>query len=181
MVEVPARVSAANVPGKSYFCPHFQTDYPMHTILVALHSYNRYLILAALLFVLYRAYSGWRGQKRFEKVDNTASVALLGLSHLQLLIGLIMYAFTSTWTQTAFANFGAAMKDPMQRYFAVEHILAMIIAVTFVQLGRTLSKKATDDTEKHRKLAIYTTIALVIIVGTLAQKGLLFGTLASGS
>ena len=151
----------------------------MNTFLTTLHSYNRFLILAALIFVLYRAYSGWLGRKPYEKPDNIGSAALLGLSHLQLLIGLIMYAFTSPWTQTAFANFGAAMKDPMQRYFAVEHITAMIIAVALIQLGRTFSKKATDDTEKHRKLAIYTTVALLIIVGTLAQKGLLFGTLAS--
>ena len=150
----------------------------MQNILVTLHSYNRYLLLLALVFVLYRAYSGWLGRKPYEKVDNIASASLLGLTHLQLLIGLIMYAFTSTWTQTAFADFGAAMKDPMQRYFAVEHITAMLIAVVLIQLGRTFSKKAADDTEKHRKLAIYTTIALVIIVGTLAQKGLLFGTLA---
>ena len=168
-----------------YFCRRFTNHlsfikliFPaMNDILVTLHSYNRYLILAALVFVLYRAYTGWLGRKPFEKADNTGSAALLGLAHLQLVIGLIQYAFTSTWTQTAFANFGAAMKDPMLRYFAVEHILAMVIAVTLIQLGRTFSKKATDDTEKHRKLAIYTSIALVIIVGTLAQKGLLFGSL----
>ena len=149
----------------------------MNDILVTLHSYNRYLILAALVFVLFRSYSGWLGRKPFEKADNTASLVLLILSHLQLLIGLIQYAFTSTWTQTAFADFGAAMKDPMQRYFAVEHISAMLIAIVLIQLGRTFSKKATDDLQKHRKLAIFTSIALVIIVGTLAQKGLLFGTL----
>lgn len=152
----------------------------MQTILVTLHSYNRYLLLLALVLVLYRSYSGWLGRKPFQKADNTASVALLGLTHLQALLGLIMYAFTSSWTQTAFANFGAAMKDPMQRYFAVEHITAMLIAVVLIQLGRTFSKKAGDNTEKHRKLAIYTSIAVLIIVGTLAQKGLLFGSLSSG-
>lgn len=150
----------------------------MDTFLNTLHSYNRYLVLAAMVFVLIRSYNGWLNRKPFEKADNTASVALLGLAHLQALIGLIMYAFTSTWTQTAFANFGAAMKDPMQRYFAVEHISAMLIAVALIQVGRTLSKKATDDVSKHRKLAIYTSIALVIIVGTLAQKGLLFDSLS---
>jgi len=93
-----------------------------------------------------------------------------------LLVGLVMYAFTSPWTQTAFANFGMAMKDPTMRYWAVEHLTAMLIAVVLIQLGRTLSKKAADDTTKHKKLAIYTTIATLIIVGTLAQKGLLFGT-----
>lgn len=149
----------------------------MNTFLTTLHSYNRYLILAALVFVLFRAFSGWLGRKPFEKMDNTASLVLLILAHLQLLIGLIMYAFTSTWTQTAFADFGAAMKDPMQRYFAVEHITAMLIAIVLIQLGRTFSKKAADDTGKHRKLAVYTSIALLIIAATLAQKGLLFGTL----
>ncbi len=149
----------------------------MNTFLTTLHSYNRYLILVALVFVLFRAFSGWLGRKPFEKMDNTASLVLLILAHLQLLIGLIMYAFTSTWTQTAFADFGAAMKDPMQRYFAVEHITAMLIAIVLIQLGRTFSKKAADDTGKHRKLAVYTSIALLIIAATLAQKGLLFGTL----
>jgi hypothetical protein len=152
----------------------------MDTFLNTLHSYNRYLLLIALVFVLFRAYSGWFGRKPFEKTDNIGSATLLGLTHLQALIGLIMYAFTSTWTQTAFSNFGAAMKDPMMRYFAVEHILAMLIAVALIQIGRSLSKKATDPVEKHRKLAIYTTIALVIIVGTLAQKGILFGSLNAG-
>ena len=152
----------------------------MHPLLSTLHSYNRYLILAALLFVLFRSYTGWLSRKPFEKPDDTGSLVLLILTHLQLLIGLIMYAFTSTWTQTAFGNFGAAMKDEWPRYFAVEHITAMLIAVVFIQLGRTFSKKASADIDKHRKLAIYTTIALVIIAGTLAQKGILFGTLNAG-
>ncbi|MEZ4917987.1 MAG: hypothetical protein R2792_02685 [Saprospiraceae bacterium] len=148
----------------------------MYTLLDTLHSYNRYLILAALLFVLIRSYSGWFGKKPFEKLDNTASVALLGLSHLQLVIGLLLYAFFSPLTKAAFQNFGGAMKDANLRYYAVEHIAAMLIAIVFIQLGRTFSKKAGDDGEKHRKLAIYTSLAVVIIVGTLAQKGLLFGT-----
>ena len=152
----------------------------MQTILTSLHSYNRYLILAALVFVLIRSYGGWFGRKPFERLDNTASVALLGLAHLQLLIGLIMYAFTSSWTQTAFADFGAAMKDPMQRYFAVEHIAGMLIAVGLIQVGRTLSRKAADPLRQHKMLAIYTSIAtlVIVLILLLPQKGLLFGTIA---
>lgn len=149
----------------------------MQSLLNTLHSYNRYLILAALIFVLFRAFSGWLGRKPFEALDQKASLVLLILAHTQLLLGLIMYAFTSTWTQTAFANMGAAMKDPMMRYFAVEHIAAMLIAIALIHVGYSTSKKATDPQEKHRKLAIYVSIALVIIAGTLAQKGLLLGSL----
>jgi len=149
----------------------------MHTILNTLHSYNRYLLLAALLFVLYRSFNGWLGKKRFEKADNTASAALLGLTHLQATLGLIMYFATSPYTTVS----GLSMKDPWVRYFKAEHIAAMLIAVVLVQLGRTFSKKAASDEGKHKKLAIYTSIATLIIFGTLAMKGLLFGTMESAA
>ena len=106
----------------------------MQAILNAVHSYNRYLLLVALVFVIYRSFSGWMGKKPFEKTDNTASIALLGLTHLQALLGLIMYFFTSAYTTG-----GGSMKDPWVRYFKAEHIAAMLIAVVLVQLGRTFS------------------------------------------
>jgi quinol-cytochrome oxidoreductase complex cytochrome b subunit len=148
----------------------------MYQLLDTLHSYNRYLLFAALLLVLFRAYSGWMGKKPFEKLDNTGSLVLLILTHTQLLIGLILYAFLSPYTQVAFADMGAAMKDSTLRYFAVEHIMMMLIAVVLIQLGRTLSKKASDDVQKHRKLAVYTTAAVLLIIASLAPKGLLFAT-----
>ena len=149
----------------------------MDTFLITFHSYNRFFVLAALVFLLFRAYSGWLGRKPFEIIDDKASLVLMILSDVQLLAGLVLYAFLSTWTQTAFANFGAAMKDPMQRYFAVEQIAAMLLAIGLIHAGRFISKKAQSPERKHKILAIYTTIALLIIVGTLAQKGLLFGRL----
>lgn len=151
----------------------------MYSFLVTAHSYNRYLLLAALLFVLYRAYTGWLGSKPFEKADNAASAALLGLTHLQLVLGLVLYAGVSTWTKTAFADMGSAMKNSWLRYFAVEHIAIMLIAVVMIQLGRTFSKKAATDAQKHRKLAIYTTLGVLLILLSLAPKGLLIGTVAS--
>jgi heme A synthase len=148
----------------------------MQQIINTLHSYNRYLLLIALVYVLYRSFSGWLGKKPFEKADNTASVALLGLTHLQALLGLIQYFATS-----AFTTSGLPISDPWVRYFKMEHISAMLLAVVLIQLGRTFSKKASTDEAKHKKLATYTAIATLIIVGTLAMKGLLLGTLASVS
>jgi hypothetical protein len=165
--------------GNLYFCPtnFFQLFSDMHPFLSTLHSYNRYLLLAALLFVLFRSFSGWLGNKPYTKTDNAASAALLGLTHLQLLLGLILYFATSPYTTAP----GLSMKDPWVRYFKAEHIAAMLVAVVLIQLGRTFSKKAASDQEKHRKVAIYTAIATLIIAGTLAMKGLLLGTLASAT
>jgi hypothetical protein len=151
----------------------------MNQLINTIHSYNRYLILAALVLVLYRSWSGWKGKKTFEKADNTASVVLLGLAHLQLLIGLIQYFGTSTLVQSALSDMGGAMKNTWLRYFGVEHPLMMILAVVAIQIGRTTSKKASDDNTKHKKLAIWTTVAAVLIFTALAMRGLLFSTVAN--
>lgn len=150
----------------------------MYSVLVTLHSYNRYLLLAALVFVLYRSYTGWLANKNYEKADNASGAALLGLTHLQLLLGLILYA-VSPRTNAAFADMGAAMKDSWLRYFAVEHIAMMLIAVVLIQLGRTFSKRAVEAVDKHKKVAIYTTIAVLLILASLAPKGLLFSSVAT--
>ncbi|MFN0037524.1 MAG: hypothetical protein ACKVUS_20880 [Saprospiraceae bacterium] len=151
----------------------------LHQIVNTLHSGNRYLLLAALVLVLFRSWSGWTGKKPFQKTDNTASVILLGLAHLQLLLGIVQFCFTSAYTRTAMADMGAAMKNEWLRYFTVEHSLMMVIAVVFIQIGRTTSKKALTDEAKHKKLAIWTTAAALIIVATLAMKGILFGSVES--
>lgn len=136
----------------------------MYQIVQTLHSYNRWLVMLMILAVLFRSYSGWLGKKPFEKPDNLFSVILLALTHTQLLLGLLLYFFLSPTTQKAFEDFGAAMKDGNLRFYAVEHIFIMLIAVVLIQLGRTFSKKAVADVDKHKKLAIFTTIALVLII-----------------
>ncbi len=146
----------------------------MHTGLHHLHFYNRYVLLALLAFVLYRSITGWLGRKPYEKVDSATGGALLGLTHLQLLVGFIMYAFTSPITKAAFADMSAAMKNSDLRHYAVEHASIMLIAGVLIQLGRTFSKRKTNDTEKHKTVAIYTGIATLLIVVTLLMKGKLY-------
>ncbi len=88
---------------------------------------------------------------------------MLGLVHLQLLLGLILY-FVSPMVQLALDDFGAAMKNAELRKIVMEHPLVAIIAVTLVQIGYSKAKKAKIAIRKHKTMAIYTTIALVLIL-----------------
>jgi hypothetical protein len=151
----------------------------MYQLFDTLHSYNRYLLMAALLFVLFRSYSGWLNNKRYEKPDNIGSAALTGLTHLQLLLGLILY-FISPFSTAAMADMKSAMKSEWLRYFGVEHITVMIIAVVCIQVARTLTKRSSEDINKHRKTAIWVSVATILILLSLLPKGLLFGS-ADGS
>jgi hypothetical protein len=145
----------------------------VYTIFKNIHSYNRYIILALLAFVLIRSLVGWLGKRDYEKLDNATAGALVGFTHLQLVMGFILYGALSPMTQMAFQNMKAAMKEPMLRYWAVEHMAMMLLAVVFIQLARTLSKKSADATVKHKRTAICLLIAVVLVLGSLVPKGLL--------
>lgn len=136
----------------------------MNDALITTHNYLRWILLAVLLFVIVRSWLGFAGKKPFSKLDNATGGALVGLSHLQLLLGLILYFGISEKTKMAFADMGAAMKDATLRLYAVEHILTMVIAVAMIQIGRILSKKADDDTRRYRIMAVFTTLALVLMI-----------------
>ena len=141
-----------------------QTEQIMYEIILKSHNGLRWIMLALLLFVIARSWSAYAGKKSFGKLDNATGGALVGISHLQLLLGFILYFGLSPITEAAFADFGAAMKDKNLRFYAVEHILTMIIAVGLIQAGRILSKKATDEAQKFKKMALFTTLALILII-----------------
>lgn len=136
----------------------------MYDIVLFLHSWIRWFILILGLVVLIKAYSGWFGHKPYLKGDNGMSAGFMGLLHLNLLLGLLLYFFLSPYVQSAFNDFGVAMKNSSLRYWAVEHILVMIIAVVVAQVGRIKAKRATTDLAKHKTTAIWYTIAIVLML-----------------
>jgi hypothetical protein len=149
----------------------------MHQIINSIHHYNRYALLAVLLFVLGRSLAGWLSRRPYEKLDSTLGGILVGLAHLQLLTGLVQYFVTSSYTKAAMADMGAAMKNPLLRYFAVEHLTGMLLAVILIQVGRTRSKRQLDSTTRHKTMAIFTIIATLVILAVLGSKGIIVGGL----
>jgi hypothetical protein len=136
----------------------------MYTGLLHTHSSLRYVVLIMLLVVIVKSLLGMVNKKPFVKVDNTLSLILLIVTHLQFVTGLILY-FVSDAVQ-----FGpGAMTD--YRYWTVEHIFSMTIAVVLITVARSTSKRMTDDTAKHKRLFIFNTIALVIVVVTIYLSG----------
>jgi len=146
----------------------------MYPIVLQIHNILRWLILLTGLISMIMAYRGWFGKKKWTNTDNILGITLASLSDLQLLIGLVLYGLLSPITKAAFADFGSAMKNDDLRFYAVEHILVMVIALVIIHLGRIKAKKASDDIRKHRTSAIYYTIALVLIIASIPWSRVLF-------
>jgi len=141
-----------------------------------LHSHNglRWLVLLALLVSIVLAFSGWFGKRNWSKTDNISGLLLVIFMDLQFVIGMVLYAFVSPITKAAFNDFGAAMKNADLRFYAVEHILVMVIALVLVHIGRAKSKKATASIKKHRTSAIFYTISLLLILVSIPWDRALF-------
>lgn len=137
-----------------------ETIYPY---VLLIHSVLRYVLLGLAFFAIYRAWSGYLNNKPYEATDNKVSVFLIASVHTQLLLGLALYFLMSPYVSMGLADMKATMKNDLLRYWTVEHITTMILAVVLFQLGRTLSKKAKSDKAKHQRAAIFYTVALLLV------------------
>ena len=131
----------------------------MYTGLLHSHSALRYVVLLGLLIVVVTSLLGWMNRKPYTNTDNKLSLILFIATHTQLLVGLILY-FVSP-----FVKFGeTTMSDKMTRYWTVEHIFGMLVAVVLITLARSTSKRMVDDNAKHKRMFIFNFAALVVIV-----------------
>ena len=137
------------------------------TALIGLHSLLRWAILILLIGNISRNFLN--KDKPFSKEDRNWSFRLLIITHINLVIGLIQYFFGAKGF--AFVKtYGIAevMKNSTLRFWVVEHITGMLIAVVLITIANSVSKKVTDnDTAKHNKLMWLYIAALVVIIAVI--------------
>jgi hypothetical protein len=138
----------------------------MYVGLLHTHSILRFLVLALLILVIVQAYLGMSGKKPYSRIDNLLSLSLFSVTHTQLLVGLLLYS------QSSFVKFGGdTMKDASLRYWSVEHLTLMLIAIGLITFARISAKKMTDDSAKHKRTLVFNGLALVVIILAILMSG----------
>jgi uncharacterized protein (DUF486 family) len=131
-------------------------------ILLVLHNIIRWLVLLFGIWTLISAISGLAGRKNYTTAGGRTNFFFMLSMDIQLLIGLALY-FTGAWFDRL-KHLADNMKDPMLRFFTMEHGLLMIIAWILVHAGRISVKKAVTPQSKFKKTLIYFGIALLLIL-----------------
>jgi hypothetical protein len=146
----------------------------MLTGLLHTHSLLRYFIFIALVVVIVNSLIGMMNRKPFGKWDDKFSLYLLIFTHMQFVVGVILYFINLSQNRLVQFNENT-MKESGLRYWAVEHLLGMLVAIAIITAARTTSKRMADDTAKHKRLFIFNLIALAVIVVTISigDRGLL--------
>lgn len=140
----------------------------MYSFLLKFHSGLRYIVLLLVVLAIVQALAGWFGNKKYTDGNRKLNLFAMISAHTQLLIGLVLYFFSPFVNFSDMAN---TMKDATSRYWTVEHAVMMIFALVLITVGHARSKKAAESTGKHRSIAIFYGLAIVIILAAIVQSG----------
>jgi hypothetical protein len=130
----------------------------MYEILKHTHSGLRWVALILILFAIYNSITAKEFTKR-EKLINLFSMVSL---HTQLLLGLVLYfispriSFASGW-----------MKDASFRFYGMEHLAGMLIAVALITIGYVKSKKGTSPAAIYKPIKLFYMIGLILILASI--------------
>jgi cytochrome c biogenesis factor len=137
----------------------------MYATLLFFHSLTRWLVLCSLIFAIFRGYRGWLWRKPYLKFDDRVRHITATIAHIQLILGGWLY-FISPVVAYFLHNFSVAMHERAIRFFGMEHITMMLIGITLITIGAAKAKRKKDDREKFKTMAIWFTVALLVILSS---------------
>lgn len=144
----------------------------MYNLVLTTHSWLRWAVLVAALIAVIRALAGAARRRPWTRADDRAGFWFATLVDLQILLGLVLYFALSPITRAALRDFGAAMSSSGLRFWAVEHLFGMVVAVALVHAGRSRTKKVRDDAARHKVAVICYVLALLAVLISIPWPGM---------
>lgn len=147
-------------------------------ILDVVHGYWAYLVLLVLILAAVNALVKYSGNRSFTDKDFRISLFALITMHIQFLLGVILFFAHplrgfGAWSNPEITT-AEIMGDSFHRLFAVEHPLVMLIAIILITIGYSKHKKELTSKGKFKKLAVFYTIGLVLVLSRIPWKHWLF-------
>jgi len=137
----------------------------MYTFIQKFHSGWAYLALLLLVVAIVNSIIGMSRNKEFSANDRKMGLFGMVFTHVQLLIGLILY-FVSPKGYALISQVGMStiMKTAELRLTVIEHPITNILAILFITIGWSKHKKATTSNGKFKSIAVFYAIGLILLL-----------------
>jgi hypothetical protein len=135
----------------------------MYVGLLHLHNATRWLVLIAGVIAIGIAVVGLVQRRPWTRTTKFGSLAYVISMDVQLVIGLLLYV-VSPLVQRGFADPAAAMRDSGVRFFFVEHLLLMVLAVAAAHVGSVAARRAPDDATRYRRTLLWFGLSLLLVL-----------------
>jgi hypothetical protein len=144
----------------------------MYSVVLLLHSWLRWVALVAGVGATLMAVSD--KSARGGRTDAWAFALMMSLD-VQMLLGLLLYFVVSPNMAAIRDHFGEAMQSRTLRFWAVEHVTMMIVAVVLAHVGRVLARKAATPQAKRTRLLVTCGLATLAMIAAIPWPGLPYG------
>jgi len=134
-----------------------------YSLILTLHDDLRWLVLLAALVAIVTAATGVSGSRPFKPLGRITGVIFISVMDLQFLLGLIL-CFLSPWVAQFWTSPGAAMKVKEARFFGMEHLVFMIVALALAHIGAARSKRASEPAKAYRTALVWFSLSLLLIL-----------------
>ncbi len=131
----------------------------MYNFVQKLHSGWAYLVLLLLILAVINSFIGLSSKKDFTAKDRKIALFALLFTHIQLVIGFILY-FISPFGKNSLGE----MKDAALRLTSLEHPLINIIAIVLITIGWSTHKKEESSNGKFKKITVFYSLGLLLIL-----------------
>ena len=136
----------------------------MYSAALLVHSWIRWIVLIVGILAVARAAAGMTGRKPWTAADDRGTLLFTIALDIQMIVGLLLYAWLSPITRAAFANMAAAMRNPALRFWVMEHSVGMIMALALAHVGRVVIKRKSEAGDKHRLAVMFFGVAMLVIL-----------------
>lgn len=136
----------------------------MYESIKIVHSYWAYLVVLILVLASFNAIVKFASKKPYGAKDFRISLFTLIVSHIQLLIGIVLYFVSPYFDAFSENSMGEIMKNSTIRLYLIEHPITMIVSIILITAGYSKHKKKLSSAPKFKTLAIFYTIALLVLL-----------------
>lgn len=131
----------------------------IYPFLQKFHSGWAYLVLLLLFIVVLLSIIGLVSKGQFTATNRKLALFALIFSHIQLLVGLVLWVISPRGKAALSQTSDAAL-----RLTALEHPLTNIIAIVLITIGWSRHKKISDDRTIFKNFSIFYGLGLLLIL-----------------
>lgn len=132
-------------------------------------------MLALGVVLLAVAVRGWRSAApEWSRGPDRLRRAFLGVLDTQMLLGIALYVWLSPFPRTAWSDMGEAMASPVLRFYSIEHLVGMAVAITVAHWGSARAMRR-EGAGRYRRLATTQIVWLLLTLVSIPWPGLAYG------
>ena len=147
----------------------------MYAVVLIVHSWNRWLVLVSAIATLAVALQGRSAGRAWSNSDQRLMRVFISSLDVQGVLGLLLYFVLSPIVPKTLSEFKAAMHVSALRFFAIEHITMMLLALIAAHVTAVLAKKASSSRARQARVAWGVALTLLLMLSAIPWPWLAAG------